>query len=176
MIKLGIIEDDNGIRQRFEKYFSFRQGIECVLVADSVESFLAKAKGIKEIDVLLSDIGLPGISGIKGIPLVQKIFPDCNILMITVYVENERIFNALCAGASGYLLKNTPLPKVMEAIESINNGDAAMSPSIARKVIDYFQPVQKKVSSKKEQLTKREKEIVQGIVDGLSYKLSLIHI
>ncbi len=171
MIKLGIIEDDAGIRQRFEKYFSFQSGIECVLIAESVESFIEKAGSVKEVNVLLSDIGLPGVSGIEGIPLVKKVFPNCNILMITVYAESERIFNALCAGANGYLLKSTPLPKVKEAIENINNGDAAMSPSIARKVIDYFQPRQKKERNKKEQLTKREKQIVQGIVDGLSYKM-----
>ena len=168
IIHVGIIEDDAEIRNGYQRYLSLQKDIECTIVADSVELFQECIKEDVKLDVLLSDIGLPGKSGIEGIAIAREKYPDCNILMITVYNDSDRIFKALCAGATGYLLKNTPLPKVAEAIRNVSTGDAAMSPSIARKVIDYFRP---KKSPTKEQLTTREQQIVQGIVDGLSYKM-----
>ena len=168
MIKLGIIEDDSHIRAGFERFFSLQQDMVCVIAADSIENFFSQLTKTDQLDVVLSDIGLPGQSGIEGIPLIKARFPEVQILIITVYADQEKIFNALCAGANGYLLKNTPLPKVKEAVKNVFEGDAAMSPSIARKVIAHFQPQAK---TSKEHLTAREKEIVQAIVDGLSYKM-----
>ncbi|MEL6864003.1 MAG: response regulator transcription factor [Bacteroidota bacterium] len=168
MIRLGIIEDDKDIRTGFERYLSLQPDISCEIVSDSVEAFFEELPAKAPLDVVLTDIGLPGKSGIEGIPLIKKQMPHCNILMITVYNDQEKIFMALCAGATGYLLKNTPLSKVREAILNVHNGDAAMSPSIARKVIAYFQP---RKAPNREQLTSREQQIVQAIVDGLSYKM-----
>lgn len=167
-INLGIIEDDIALREGFVKYLSLQPDIECNIVAGSVEEFVDLTDQNTQIDVLLSDIGLPGKSGIEGIAFVREHFPDCNILMFTVYNDSERVFQALCAGAVGYILKNTSLSKIAESIRDVHKGDAAMSPSIARKVIAHFQTPAKE---KKAQLTKREYQIVEGIVDGLSYKM-----
>lgn len=168
MIKLAIIEDDSSIRDTLEKYFNAQEQIDCFLVCDSVEAFLTKSKKVEAIDVILSDIGLPGRSGIEGILPIKQQFPGVKILMLSVYNDSDNVFQAICNGALGYLVKNTPLAKIKEAIINVYQGDAAMSPSIARKVIAYFHPQKKKV---KVQLTKREKEVVQGLVDGLSYKM-----
>ncbi|HSD63195.1 MAG TPA: response regulator transcription factor, partial [Ignavibacteriaceae bacterium] len=119
--------------------------------------------------VALVDIGLPGISGINGIKILRKEYPDINIIMLTVYNDPARIFNSLCAGASGYLLKNTPLEEIKKSIEILDSGGSPMSPEIARKVIDYFNTG--KSEGYKSDLTKKENEIVNALVDGLSYKL-----
>ena len=121
-------------------------------------------------DVVLMDIGLPGMSGIDGIRIIKDQHPDIDIIMLTVYHDSHKIFNSLCAGASGYLLKNTPLEEIKNSIETLHDGGAPMSPQIARKVIQYFQPG-KKLLQKKSPLTPKEKEIVVGLVDGLSYKM-----
>ncbi|HKI46179.1 MAG TPA: response regulator transcription factor, partial [Balneolales bacterium] len=115
-------------------------------------------------------IELPGMSGIDGMKLIKNQHPEIEIIILTVYHDSHKIFDSLCAGASGYLLKHTSLPEIKEAIETLVDGGSPMSPQIARKVIDYF----KKPEIKKEpesELTPREQEIVVGLVDGLSYKM-----
>jgi DNA-binding NarL/FixJ family response regulator len=114
------------------------------------------------------DIGLPGMSGIDGMKLIKQDYPDVDIVMLTVYNDADKIFQSLCAGATGYLLKNTPLEEIKEGIELLTRGGSPMSPQIARKVIDFFGSEKKKVASP---LSEKEKEIVVGLVDGLSYKL-----
>ena len=168
MIKLAIIEDDPNIRSGLERYLSFQKEIHCALAVDSVEAFLEGTTNMSTLDVVLSDIGLPGKSGVEGIFDIKNRFPDVNILMFSVHKDSERVFRAICNGATGYLVKTTPLPKVKEAIVDVHKGDAAMSPSIARKVIEYFRPQKK---DRKELLTTREKQIVQALVEGLSYKM-----
>jgi DNA-binding NarL/FixJ family response regulator len=131
---------------------------------------MAEIQGKDFPDVILMDIGLPGMSGISGMRLIKDGHPDADIIMLTVYNDWQKIFDSLCAGASGYLLKNTPLAEIKKAIESVHCGGAAMSPEIARKVMEYFSP--KHEPSKPESfLTPKEKEIVIGLVDGLSYKM-----
>ncbi len=112
---------------------------------------------------------MPGISGINGIKILKHDYPGINIIMLTVYNDSTRIFNSLCAGASGYLLKNTPLEEIKKAIEELDSGGAPMSPEIARKVIEYFNP--KKTNNYQSALTSKENEIVNLMVDGLSYKM-----
>lgn len=122
-------------------------------------------------DVLLMDIDLPGMSGIEGIKKVKVILPETIILVLTIYDENEVIFDALCAGASGYLVKKTPPSRLLEAIKEANEGGAPMSGHIARKVVAFFQ--QKKVATTSDSnilLTPREKEVLSGLVEGNSYK------
>lgn len=167
MLNLGIVEDDSMMRDSFQQYFSMQENFSVVLSADSVEVFLAKIPE-KTPDVILLDINLPGMTGIEGIPLIKQKYPEVDILMITVFTEPEFIFNALCAGASGYLVKNTPLPSLKENILLLKEGGAAITPSIARKIIEYFNPVKK---SFREELSERERDVIKGIVDGLSYKL-----
>src|SRR5690606_1681956 len=117
--------------------------------------------------VVISDIGLPGMSGIEGLKIIKQKFPKTEIVIFTVHDDSDSVFNSLCNGASGYLLKNMQIDQLKDSINVVGNGGSPMSPGIARRVIDYFTP-NKKVKSP---LSEREKEIVQGLVDGLSYKM-----
>lgn len=171
MITVGIIEDDGQIREGIRKYLSVQKEFLCEYAEESVEDFLAQVNDRQFPDVILMDIGLPGMSGISGMRLIKERYPDVDIIMLTVYTEWQRIFDSLCAGASGYLLKNTPLTEIKKAIESVRAGGAAMSPEIARKVMEYFGPAGREAVKPESSLTPKEKEIVVGLVDGLSYKM-----
>ena len=115
------------------------------------------------------DIGLPNISGIEGVRTIKANFPEVEVLMFTVFEDDEKIFDAIRSGASGYLLKKTPPEEIIEAVHELYNGGAPMSPSIARKVIQAFQAKPSNVTEEY-QLTARESEILYSLVDGLSYK------
>ncbi len=169
MIRIGIVEDDDLIREGIQKYLNAQDNFICDLAENSFENFLPKLAKEGPVDVALVDIGLPGMSGINGIKILRKEYPDINIIMLTVYNDSNRIFNSLCAGASGYLLKNTPLEEIKKSIEVLDSGGSPMSPEIARKVIEYFNPTKPK--GYKSGLTQKENEIVNALVDGLSYKL-----
>lgn len=166
MINVAIIEDDKYLRESLQSFIHAQEGMSCRISMDSVESFLEKTSPNDSIQVLIQDIGLPGMSGLEGIRLIKSRFPKTHILMFSIFDDSERIFKALCAGASGYLKKDTRLSKITEAIIQVDAGDAAMSPSIAKKVIDYFKP--QKITSP---LSPKEQQVVQGLVDGLSYKM-----
>ena len=169
MIRIGIVEDDDLIREGIQKYLNAQDNFICDLTENSFENFLPKLTKEGSVDVALVDIGLPGMSGINGIKILRKEYPDINIIMLTVYNDSNRIFNSLCAGASGYLLKNTPLEEIKKSIEILDSGGSPMSPEIARKVVEYFNP--SKPEGYKSGLTQKENEIVNALVDGLSYKL-----
>jgi len=169
MINVAIIEDDEEIREGIQKYLNRQPGFSCRIAEESVEAFLAHGEEVFWPEVMLMDIGLPGMSGIDGIKLIKQQNPELDIVMLTVYHDSHKIFEALRAGASGYLLKNTPLAEIKEAIEQLNAGGAPMSPQIARKVIEHFNPSNK--PEPQSPLTAKEKELVVGLVDGLSYKL-----
>lgn len=169
MITVAMIEDDEDIRSGIQKYLNKQPGFSCKIAEESVEDYLSQQTDENFPDVILMDIGLPGMSGIDGIKLIKQQQPDINIIMLTIYHDSHKIFEALRAGASGYLLKNTPLAEIKEAIEQLQAGGAPMSPQIARKVIEHFNPPNK--PTPESPLTAKEKEIVVGLVDGLSYKL-----
>lgn len=169
MINVAIIEDDEEIREGIQKFLNRPPGFICRLTEESVEAFLAHDLGSDWPDVILMDIGLPGMSGIDGIKLIKQQYPEIDIVMLTIYHDSHKIFEALRAGASGYLLKNTPLTEIKEAIEQLQAGGAPMSPQIARKVIEFFNSANK--PAPESPLTTKEKEIVVGLVDGLSYKM-----
>ncbi len=169
MISVAIVEDDDVIREGVREYLDSQENMICTAAKSSVERFLAVLNEETRPDVILMDIGLPGMSGISGMKLITGKYPGISIIMFTVYNDSHRIFESLCAGASGYLLKNTSFPEMKQAIEIIHAGGSMMSPPIARKVMEHFHAGRKRqvVSP----LTDKEKEIVQGLVDGLSYKM-----
>ena len=169
-IKLCIVEDDKVIRESLENYFGINKAIEINLVAGSIEDFLVKVNDSisLEINLVLLDIGLPGMSGIEGIRHIRLKFPEADIVMLTTFEENEKIFKALCAGACSYISKRTSLLKIQEALFVVHRGGSYMSPSIAREIAKHFMP---KARKKNDLLTPRQKQIVDGLVDGLSYKL-----
>lgn len=185
MKKIAIVEDNTTIRTLIQKFISKQDGYVCTQVYDAVEPFLVDLKQQLLPDVALMDIDLPGMNGIEGMKLIKSNFPTVEIIMLTVYHDSHRIFDSLCAGASGYLLKHTSLQEIKESIEVVINGGSVMSPQIARKVIGYFakQPNssseitkqqhvgEKQNTNQESDLTMREQEIVIGLVDGLSYKM-----
>lgn len=168
MIRLGIIEDDEQIRTTLFHFFNEQQGFSSLLAADSVEGFMEQWTDDIFLDVILSDIGLPGESGIRGIARIKKRAPKCQVMMLTVYDDAKRVFQALCNGAAGYLLKQTPLQKIKESVVALYDGGAPMSPGIARLVVEYFNP--KATVNRAENLTPREEQIVAAIEEGLTNK------
>ena len=169
MIKVVVVEDNDSIREGLKILIDGTEDYSCIASFSECETMLKNIKKLNP-DVLLMDIGLPGMNGIEGIKKVKVIFPELAILILTIYEENDLIFDALCAGACGYLVKKTPPSKLLEAIREAHEGGAPMSSHIARKVIDFFQ--KKPVSSQKSNydLTPREKEILTGLVEGHNFK------
>lgn len=168
MLELAIIEDDRLIRESIRDYFADAAQVNCTMAAESVEDFFEQLPHHSSLNTLLLDINLPGISGLDALRLIKDKLPNLEIIMLTIHDKPDYIFKALCSGAIGYLLKDTPLDKIEEAVLTIHNGGSAMSPSIARKVVEYFSPKEKSPESS---LTPREQQVVEGLVDGLSYKL-----
>ncbi|HOZ68750.1 MAG TPA: response regulator transcription factor [Chitinophagaceae bacterium] len=170
MIEVAIIEDVEAIRKSITAYLDAQEEFAVTASSNSVEAFLALDPAEIKPDVILSDIGLPGMNGIEGIRLFQKKFPDAEIIMLTVFQDEEHIFKALCAGATGYLLKSTPLPRIRESILDITVGEVPMSKAVARKVLEHFKP-NRTYGVKMDELTAREKQVLQNMVEGLSYKM-----
>jgi DNA-binding NarL/FixJ family response regulator len=169
MIYVGIVEDDIEIREAICSYLNDQENMRCELAEESVEKFMRILYPDKLPNVILMDIGLPGMSGISGIKLIKEKYSEIDILMLTIHNDPHKIFQSLCAGATGYLLKATPLTEIKKFIEEVYMGGAPMSPQIARRVIEYFQ--KGKVHKKESPLTDKEREIVLDLVDGLSYKM-----
>jgi DNA-binding NarL/FixJ family response regulator len=170
---LALIEDQAPIRETLVEYLAAQPEFRCVVVAGSVEEFLALLPSAAAApQLILSDIGLPGRSGIEGLPLIKAQLPEAQVVMLSVYTEAERVYQALCAGAVGYLLKDTPLAQLKEHLLQVAAGGSPMSPGVARHVVLAFQRLaQRPAPTPSEPLTPRELEIVRGIEDGLSYKL-----
>ncbi len=169
MIFIGIVEDDVEIRTAIVRYLSQQRDFVCEIAVGSVEELLSVITPQNAPQVLIMDLGLPGMSGVEGISFIKKRFPAIDIIVFSVYNDSKKIFSSLQAGATGYLLKNTPLEEIKSGIELLAKGGSPMSPQIARKVIEHFSPSRK--DEKQSPLSDKENEIVIAIVDGLSYKL-----
>lgn len=169
-IKLAIVEDDPTIKESLEAIMEEHPSIQIVMSETSVEAFLEKSKSLikPDVDILLLDIGLPGMTGIQGINPIRRKHPNIDIIMLTTFEEDEKIYNALCAGACSYISKRTPLLKIREAVFIVSQGGSYMSPSIARKIAQRFMPKRRK---KESGLSERQMQIIQHLVDGLSYKM-----
>jgi len=168
MMNIAIVEDDEYIRNSVVQFLSMQPEFNRIYNYGSVEVYL-ESRAVP--DVLLLDIELPGITGLEGAFIIKQKNPSVNILMLTVYEDKERIFKALQAGATGYLLKNTPLPKIKAAILDAADGGVPMSPIVAKKVIAFFAakpPVTE--SAGNEQLTTRETEVAHLLINGDTYK------
>lgn len=165
--RLAIIEDIDDIRNTLADYFSQQPEVASVLAVDSMEGFFEAQRKGDTADVILSDIGLPGMNGIDGIKKIKDGYPSTDIIMLSVFNNSEKIFKSICAGATGYALKDTPLPELKKAILDVRAGGSYMTPSIARKVMEYFMP--KKTAE--DTLSVKEKQIVVAMTEGLSYKL-----
>lgn len=167
IIKTAIVEDMRDIREGLATLINFTDGFTCTGSYRSMEEAIPRIKN-NIPDVLLSDIGLPGMNGIEGIRILKEQFPDMTVLMLTVYDDDERIFDALCAGASGYLLKRTTPAKILENIREAVTGGAPMSPEVASRVIRLFREVRppEKVDY---DLTPHETRLLKLLVEGHNY-------
>ncbi|MGE5432637.1 MAG: response regulator [Syntrophomonadaceae bacterium] len=169
MISVIIVEDNKTIREGLSALINGTEGFSCIASYGDCESFLNSLECTR-VDVVLMDIGLPGMSGIEGVIKAKKICPDLNILILTVYEESQVIFEALCAGACGYLVKRTPPLRLLEAIKDAYEGGSPMSSHIARKVVTVFQQHTNPLFPDSQfDLTSREKEVLTGLAEGSSY-------
>ncbi len=170
MIRLCIIEDNIAYRKALELFISRVADFDIVYINDRLEKIQDVVRA-NNPDVFILDIDLPVTSGIEGIRLIKEINPDANILMLTVFEDEEKIFQSVKAGALGYLLKKDPPEKIIQAIRSIHAGESIMNGQIARKILNYFsKELPAKPSFSDYNLTRRETEILQLLIDGLSYK------
>ena len=168
MIKITIVEDNHTLRNSLQSLFNRTPGMICVSALAHLMNVVSDIS--KDVpDIVLMDIDLPNISGIEGVRTIKNTFEKVQILMFTVFEDDEKIFAAIRAGASGYLLKKTPPADIITAVKELHAGGAPMSPSIARKVLQAFQAPAHNTLNDYE-LTPREKEILFSLVDGLSYK------
>jgi DNA-binding NarL/FixJ family response regulator len=167
-IRVTIVEDDEELREGLSWLIGSTQGFRCERTFGSVEAAL---EGIADAppDVMLLDIGLPGMSGTDGVVRFRALHPEMQILMLSVYAERERVFESICNGACGYLLKTTPPQRVLEAVREVVAGGSPMSPEIARQVVTLFQKTGTP-SKSDERLTAQELRLVKLLADGHSYQ------
>lgn len=174
IIKAAIIEDQRDIREGLALMIRGTDGFHCTGAFRSMEEALQKI-GIDLPDVVLVDIGLPGMSGIEGIRLLKQSYPSILLLMLTVYDDDEMIFDALCAGACGYLLKKTPPARLLESLKEAMDGGAPMSPEIARRVIKLFQEIHPPERADYK-LTPHEIRLLRLLVEGHNYKTAAVEV
>ncbi len=168
-IRVVVIEDQREIREGLATLINGTQGFRCSGTFRSMEEALAR-RAAESADVALVDIGLPGMSGIDGIPRLLETRPNLPILVLTVFDDDDRIFRALCAGACGYLLKRTPPAKLLESIREVKNGGAPISPEIARKVVQLFRDFSPPLAPSDCRLSAQEMRVLQLLVEGHNYK------
>jgi len=167
-IKVAIIEDRREIREALATLIGGTEGFLCTGSYRSMEDALAKI-GSHLPDVALVDIGLPGISGIEGLRILKEQYPRMLLMMLTVYDDDERIFDAMCAGATGYLLKKTPPARLLESLKEAVAGGAPMSPEVARRVISLFREIRPPERADYD-LTPHETRLLKLFVRGHNYK------
>jgi DNA-binding NarL/FixJ family response regulator len=166
-ISVVIVEDDQQIREGVSTLINSTDGFVLNGAFDNCQALLRNLDDILP-SVFLMDISMPGMSGIECTAKIKSDYPEANIIMLTVYEDDAQIFDSLRAGASGYILKRTPLQEIIEAIKDVHSGGAPMTPSIAKRVLNFFNESIPK--SNDYNLTQREKEILQKLVNGFSYK------
>jgi DNA-binding NarL/FixJ family response regulator len=167
-IKVVLIEDQRTIREGLAALIGGTDGFVCIGSYASMEEALPRI-GARLPDVVLADIGLPGVSGIEGISILKERHPSLPILMLMVYKDDERIFQAVCAGARGYLLKKTPPARLLESLREIVSGGAPMSPEVARRVLELFQQIHPPAHVDYH-LTPHELRLLRLLVEGHNYK------
>jgi DNA-binding NarL/FixJ family response regulator len=168
-IGVAIVEDQRRTREGLCALIDGSEGFRCVGAWRSMEEALVAQPGTGAPQVVLLDIGLPGMSGIEGIPRLREKWPAAALIMLTVYEDNERVFEALCAGANGYLLKNTTPARLLEGVQDSVRGGSPMSPGIARQVVELFRRFRPPEKSNCD-LTPHEIRLLKLLVRGHSYR------
>ena len=163
-IRVIVIEDMREVREGLAALINGTQGFKCVGSYYSMEAALA-GMGREPPDVILTDIGLPGMTGVRGTEILRERFPEVPILALTVYDNDDQVFDALCAGASGYLLKNTPPARLLDSIKEAANGGAPMSPEVAHRVIRLFREFRPPETASYH-LTAQETQLLKLLIEG----------
>lgn len=168
-ISVAIIEDDRLVREGLSTLINTTEGYRCPMMFRSMEDALARPWS-EVPSVALVDIGLPGMSGIQGLPLLRAKYPSVALLVLTVYEDDDRIFDALCAGACGYLLKKTPPDRLLACLAEVLEGGAPMSPEIARRVLTLFREIRPAPDPVGANLTPHERRLLKLLVEGHNYQ------
>ena len=167
-IHVTLIEDERDVREGLTVLINGSPGFRCIASFRSMEDALHSTWG-RIPDVVLTDIGLPGMSGIEGTRVLKERYPNLPVVALTVYDDDEGVFAALCAGASGYLLKNTTPVRLLESLKEVASGGAPMSPTVAHRVIKLFRQFRPPETATHD-LTGQETQLLKLIVDGHTYK------
>jgi DNA-binding NarL/FixJ family response regulator len=171
LIKVIIFEDNKHLRETFQLLLNTAEGFTCSGAYPDCSDLPDSLRDIP-CDVVLMDIEMPGMNGIEATKLIKQHFPAINILIQTVFYEDEYIFNAICAGASGYILKSTTPDGYLDAIKDVQAGGSPMTPGIARRVLELFKnKLSPDTPVKNYNLTAQEKKVLQLLVQGKSYKM-----
>ncbi|MFZ4765498.1 MAG: response regulator [Roseimicrobium sp.] len=168
MKSIWIIEDHAAFRRTLVRVLNAEDGLQCPRDFDSCEKALAALARDDAPDLILLDVGLPGMSGLEGIRLIKERSPKALVVILTVFEDDDKVFSAICAGAAGYLLKTSSATEITQAVRDALNGGSPMTSRIARRVLDMFSKLAPKQSDYG--LSDREKEILQLMVTGLIKK------
>ncbi len=171
-INVTLIEDERDVREGLTVLINGSPGFRCAAAFRSMEDAL-RSIGDRVPDVVLTDIGLPGMSGIDGTRILKDRYPNLPVVALTVYDDDDDVFAALCAGASGYLLKNTTPARLLESLREVASGGAPMSPAVAHRVIKLFREFRPPKTAT-HHLTGQETQLLKLIVDGHTYKTAAI--
>lgn len=166
-ITLALLEDDPEVRALLIQFLRLQHEFSLIIVASSAEELLREMADAHPPQIALIDLGLPGMSGLDMLPLLRSRFPQTDVIVQTVFDDTDRIYQALCSGASGYVLKNAPLEQYREAILEVAQGGAYFSRAVARRVLLHFKPTPQ---LRPEVLSERERAVLHALVDGLSDK------
>lgn len=172
-VKVAIFEDRTAVREAISMLVEGTFGLELTGAYPNCNNVINNIRSAQP-DVVLMDIEMPGMNGVEAVKIIKQQFPAITIIMQTVFEDDDKVFDAICSGASGYLLKNTPPSRLMESIIEAHEGGAPMSPSIAKKTLNLFQKFLSPLADAKHadyHLTPREKEVLQWMVNGYSYKM-----
>lgn len=168
MVRVVIVEDQPDVLSALTEALSLNPEIWITETFGTAEDFVEKLPQTPA-EVVLMDISLPGMSGLQAVAACKSRFPQIQFMMWTAHDDDDHVFEALCAGATGYLLKKSPLPAIVQAIFDIHQGGSPMSPAIARKVISSFQN-QSVAQAEMQRLSNREREILKLVADGMKYR------
>lgn len=169
-IRVSIVEDDTTIRETLRSLFIFEEGMEAFTVHSTAEDALVRLGEKPVPDVVIMDINLPGASGIDCVRSLSQRCDGTQFLMYTVHDDDQRVFEALKAGANGYILKSSTPDEILAAIREINEGGSPMSAHVARRVVAHLRPLRDDNAGLKEGLSEREQQVLALLADGLLYK------
>lgn len=170
IVKVAVFDDNPVRRDGLQVLLNAMEDMTCVGLFEDCRDVVQKVEAANP-DVVLMDINMPHVDGIEGLTQLRKAFPGLKIIMQTIFEDESKILSAICAGADGYILKQTPPMQLLEGIVEVMNGGAPLTPTVAKKVLSLFNDKKTKVATPTNFLTKREQEILKLLVEGYSYKM-----